>query len=361
MFTKPVCSTALLAVCAVLLTAPSQGRAVETTPVDTVKRAYEPVRVFERVPLDRPVRLRRVGDGFLLLDRGNHRLLELSASGSTRRQIGQVGQAPGELRFPRDYAIDGGGNIYVTTDTIPFAIHRFTRDGKFLNVIYQGTSRDDTAFYSSSSIAVDDKGTIYLSQPRQGHLLTTYSPRGGRLGGIGDLVTPNDLYTDCGAHSLCRNRRFSVTLNRVLSAIDHKGGVVVAFSAAPLLRRYSAKGQLTYETRFKGGLIDTLIAASWKDPESWREYHSSNSDGVQVLRMITSVSVDSQTGLTYCLVGGEELFVFSPEGRQLAILNQRGDGPPLESVSVSGSVAHFTDSRYLYRAELPAVSAESDR
>jgi len=321
---------------------------------------YLPERVFSTLALDRPYRLTPYDGGFLLLDRGNHRVLRLDRAGVVEKQVSQVGQAPGELRFPRDFGVDGDGNLYVITGTVPFGIHAFGRDGAFLRAIHQGLGREDVEFYSSRSVAVGPAGTILLSQPRQGSLLIEYSSTGEKLRDLGTHLQPEDLYRQtCAAQPLCGDRRFAVSLNRVLAALESDGSVVVAFTIAPVVRKYSPEGRLLFETRLRGGVVDQLAEQQWDSPETWGSYYSFNSDGVQVLQMITGLSVDASTGLIYCMVGAREIFVLAPDGSQLTILRQHGErSRHLESITVVDGVAYMNDWRYLYRAKLPGLDLQ---
>ncbi len=323
-----------------------------------VKGTYDAVPVFEELPLNGAHRLTPYGDGFLVLDRFNHRLLELDGAGSLRRQIGQVGQAPGEMRFPMDYAIDGEGTIRIVASSDLFAVHSFSVDGAFLGVVRPGATAAESEAYSSFAVAADSEGGVWLNQPRQGALLTRYATLDDNRGtAVGDLLRPEDAFADCGQQSRCSDRRFSVRVNRVVLALAPEDSVVAAFTAFPLVRRYSANGDLKFQTRLRGDLVDELLGLTMKDPDTWRPHLGVNvdSDGINALTVVQSVAVEDHTGLVYCLVGGRELHVLSArDGKNLAILAPAGEDGGFSSVSIADGVAWLTRFSSMYRAELPA-------
>jgi hypothetical protein len=200
---------------------------------------------------------------------------------------------------------------------------------------------------------VDRNGDLLLSQPRQKLLVTRYSSTGKEKGGFGEKLTPTSVHPEsCQEHQLCQDRRYAVTLNRVLIDVAIDGAVAVAAETVPIVRKYASDGSLVFETWLSGGVIDDLKKAQWGSPEEWN-YYSFNADGVQVLRMITGLSVDPSTGWIYCMVGSESIFVLSPKGEQLAILRQdRDPARSLESLVVRDGVAYMNDWRWLYRAQL---------
>ncbi len=320
---------------------------------------FEPVRVFEDLTVNGAYRLTPHDDGFLLLERLNHRLLDLDASGAIKRQLGRVGQGPGEMRFPMDFAVGSADTVRLVSTAGLMSIHGYSlRTGGSLDTVLQGTTPDDAEAWHSYSIALDSKGRMFLNQPRQGSVIVRYSPLGDRQLLIGELLRPGDVYPDCDQHSRCRDRRFAVRLNRVVMAVAPSDALVAAFTAAPVVSRYSVDGELEFQTRLRGRLIGDLMGVAMQEREAWTPWITENlaTDGINALPMLTGVAVDSRTGLVFCLVGGRELYVLSPTGDQLGILRQRGAQASFGSVSVADGVAWFTGFSSLWRAELPPVT-----
>jgi len=203
----------------------------------------------------------------------------------------------------------------------------------------------------------DSSERIYLNQPRLGRLLTRYSERGDRLAGLGELLEPGEAFSDCDRHSLCRDRRFRVRLNRVLAAVTPRDGLAVAFTAAPVVRKYSSTGALEFEVRLDGEWVEELVDVSMKGRGAWGEYVGFNltTDGVNAFTVVTGLAVDGETGRIYCLVGGKEIHVLAPNGAVLAVLAPASDSVSFNSLSFVDGVAYLTDMRRLYMARLPEV------
>ena len=341
------------------------GRAAETAPVgatperDVLRATYEPGPWPSALELDGAKRFGPHGNRVFVLDMMNHRLLEIELrSGDILRQFGQAGQGSGELLFPVDYAIGGSGAAYVLTAGGRTSVHSFSPSGEFLNVIHQGTSPQEYDQFTTLAIVVDSRDRIYLNQPALGAVMTRYSPEGEQEASIGELLDPNEVFTDCGEHALCRDPRFAIRLNRVVtSKATEDDALVLAFTAAPVVRRYSADGDLEFETRLESEFVDELMAVAMQDKEAWRPYlsYSVDSDGVNALQMVQGVSVDTESGLVFCLVAGREIHVLSGAGDQLAVLQPSGEEEidALWSMSAQGGVFWLTSHSKLYGADYP--------
>lgn len=338
-----------------VLAATSLGSAAAANEIAQGEFEVEPV--LENVPVGLGHRLKPHGDGFLLLDRVNHRLLMLDRSGAVERQVGRVGQAPGELRFPMDYAVGPTGVIRVLTTEEVGAIHSFSTDGTFLGVRHLGDTVAAVAALRTHSLAVDSEDRVWINAPRTGSPLARYLVPDGEPEAIGALLRPVAVFPDCEQHERCRDRRFITSLNRATLAPDGAGGVVAAFTAAPIVRRYTGNGELAFETRLSGEMVDELMGVAMQDPEAWRPYQpfSITADPVKALAMVYGVAVDPSTGLIYCTVGARQLYVLSSGGEQIAILTQRESSAALVSLSVVDGVAWLVGNTRLYRASLPDV------
>lgn len=359
MYTTRESVVRLTVACAILLmTSPGSGTAAEAV---IKEGTYEAVRVFDELTLAGAYRFAPYGDGFLVLDRFNHRLIELDSGGSITRQFGQVGQGPGEFRFPMDYAVAGSDTIRIIAPVGFFTVHSFSQGGEFLGVLRQGASPDEAEAWSSLSIAADSRGRYYLNQPRQGSLLTRYSGASASPTAVGELLRPDNVFEDCEEHSRCKDPRFAIRLNRAVLAVAPDDSVVVAFTAAPIVRRYAVNGELEFETLIQGGLMEELLPIAMSDRDAWVPHIAGtniDSDNVNALTMLYAVSVDPRTGLIYCLVGGREIHVLSLSGERLAILRRahdEHDDKGFGSVTVVDGSAWLTRYSELYRAQLPAI------
>ena len=325
---------------------------------EILQDTYGATHMFVELALDGAWRFGPDRDRIFVLDRFNHRLLELGGSGEVLLQFGQAGQGPGELRFPLDYALGGSGSVYILAPgVVRTSVHSFSPDGEFLGVIHQGTSPEEHELFMSSAIMVDSHDRIYLNQPRQGAVMTRYSAQGEREALIGELLVPNEVFTDCGEHALCRDPRFAIRLNRVVtSKATEDDALVLAFTAAPVVRRYSAGGDLEFETRLKSEFVDELMDVAMQDRESWTPYMSFNmdTDGVNALQIVQGIDVDTESGLLFCLVGGREIHVLSAVGDQVAVLSPSSvEVEVLSSISAEGGVIWLTGHSKLYGATAP--------
>lgn len=322
-----------------------------------LRTTYDTMPMLGDLALDGAWRYGPAGDRVFVLDRFNHRLLELDRFGEITLQFGQAGQGPGELRFPLDYAVADSGSVYILTPgVVRMSIHRFSPGGEFLDVIHQGSSPEEYELFMSSAIVVDSRGRIYLNQPRQGAVMTRYSAEGELEASIGDLLVPGEVFAKCGEHSLCRDRRFAIRLNRVVTAATRDDALVIAFTAAPIVRRYSADGDLEFETRLRSAFVNELVDVAMQDREAWAPYVSSNldTDGVNALQIVQGVDVDTESGLVFCLVGGKEIHVLSAGGDQVAVLTPSGqEGEALWSLSAEGGVIWLTSHSKLFGANYP--------
>lgn len=69
-------------------------------------------------------------DGYLLVERGAHRVRALDARGEERFRFGRKGGGDGAFQFPGSIAVDAQDRIYVV-DTDNHRVQRFTPDGEF--------------------------------------------------------------------------------------------------------------------------------------------------------------------------------------------------------------------------------------
>jgi sugar lactone lactonase YvrE len=74
------------------------------------------------------------GDGNLwLADTHYGRILVYSPAGELLRRFGEAGDAPGQMIFPTDLALDDRGFVYVTEYGVRVRVLKFTEDGEFVD------------------------------------------------------------------------------------------------------------------------------------------------------------------------------------------------------------------------------------
>jgi len=140
----------------------------------------------------------------------------------------------------------------------------------------------------------------------------------------------------------------------VLAAVTPRDGLAVAFTAVPVVRKYSSTGALEFEVRLDGEWVEELVDVSMKGREAWGEYVGFNltTDGVNAFTVVTGLAVDGETGRIYCLVGGKEIHVLAPNGAVLAVLAPASDSVSFNSLSFVDGVAYLTDMRLPLHGEV---------
>jgi DNA-binding beta-propeller fold protein YncE len=199
------------------------------------------------------VRLDPAGN-VIVLDMGNHRLMKYDMNGKLIKQIGSIGQGPGELLRPYDFDVDGEGKLYVVEDGNK-RVSIFSGDGKFLNSFL-------IPRFPQATIFVTRKDEILLSQPTvDGGLFDVYSQDGKKIRSL-CLVEPFENPPFKGP-----NRMATWAFNRVLVHENLKNELDVFYITRPLFRRFSADGRLLLEKAVKGAEIDTAYMYEKKNRE----------------------------------------------------------------------------------------------
>ena len=97
-----------------------------------------------------------------VVDTGNNRVVRFSSTGQKEVEWGGKGSDPGQLLEPVGIAFDAAGQVYVS-DNGNGRLQIFTRDGKFVREF--PVTGWASKVYSEPHIAVDDKGTIWVTVP----------------------------------------------------------------------------------------------------------------------------------------------------------------------------------------------------
>ena len=126
-----------------------------------------------------------------VVDSGNHRIQKFDAQGRFVAKWGSQGPGPGQFREPWGIAVDDEGYVYVA-DTWNHRIQKFDRNGNFL--LQWGTFGDtrgelgqEGVFYGPRDIAIDGEGNLYVTDTGNKRI-QKFSPEGeflGQWGGAG--------------------------------------------------------------------------------------------------------------------------------------------------------------------------------
>lgn len=135
-------------------------------------------------------------------DMTRHRIATFDRSGNFLFFIGKPGKEPGEFAFPQGIAVSPDNQLYVA-DMLNARIQIFTADGKFIRSFgYQGT--DYREFEAPRALAFGPDGNLYVVDYKKA-LLYTFSPDGRMLLVTGDLkksshplsfTSPTSIYID---------------------------------------------------------------------------------------------------------------------------------------------------------------------
>lgn len=181
----------------------------------------------------------QTGDTLLLVEDNNHRLVITDRRGDIKKQIGSIGEGPGEFYYPGDLVRSKTGMLYV------FEVHNRRIQ------IFDPSGRPLTSFKvhpEPTGMAVNSKGQILLGQPAAGALISIYSPEGHKIGMLGDLRSVSDFY---GPSVAVLNRKAQAAINRINIACDDSDSVYVSFLGAPFWQKYSADGKLLFQRKIE--------------------------------------------------------------------------------------------------------------
>jgi hypothetical protein len=133
-------------------------------------------------------------------------------------------------------------------------------------------------------------GSIFVSEPERGSLITEYSASGTPQRTIGRL-------RDTGYE---QERDLHLALNAGLPLIDPTGGFFYVFlTGQPMFRKYDANGKLLFERHIEGREIDDLLAAQ---PTKWPTRRIEDREVPFVPPMIRTAAVDPQGQLWVSMI-----------------------------------------------------------
>lgn len=124
--------------------------------------------------LSRPNGMAVAPDGSLyVMDRGNYRVVHLSATGDFLSQFGQLGTGPGNIYSGWDIDLDSAGNIYVCNLVLSpggaYVIHDgvkvFAPDGRFIRELggHDYPLNNTAPRYNPYGLAIDSQDRIYVA------------------------------------------------------------------------------------------------------------------------------------------------------------------------------------------------------
>ncbi len=151
------------------------------------------------------------GDGSIfVMDRGNYRIVHLSADGRFLDAFGRFGTAPDEIHSGWDLALGPEGNLYFgnltyseSSELIHDGIKVFSPQGHFLGEVGAHDYAPEDDSYRPYGLGVDEEGRVYVADFVP-NTVRIFSPRGELLGtffgetgtGDGEFNGLNDVAVD---------------------------------------------------------------------------------------------------------------------------------------------------------------------
>jgi len=193
----------------------------------------------ENMDIEPGYQMKRIGEiekdgngNIYILDTGRYNILVYSSNMEFLREIGRVGQGPGEFINPVDFCLDNQDNIYVL-DYGKEAVTIFDKNGKYKDQVLPHR------FFLRGSIAVDSEGLIYIACAKGlDSLITVFNQSGKKVNAFGSRIKYH-LYN------------VEMNLNEVSIDFDQNDNLWVVFHNKPLIRRYTKDGKLILEKKIE--------------------------------------------------------------------------------------------------------------
>jgi hypothetical protein len=246
---------------------------------------------------EEPVAFQQVANGYyFVFDRRGHAIYMIDPERTTARKVVAVGQEEGRIIQP-------GG--FDTTAEGSFVVADVPRGQERLQIFGPGALRSGGFFlagrsmpqivlgnYSVTGISSlqFNGGSIFISEPERGSLITEYS-----VGGIPQRTIGRLRET---GHE--QERDLNLALNAGLPLVDPTGGFFYVFlTGQPLFRKYDASGKLLFERHIEGREIDDLVASQ---PTVWPTRRIEDREVPFVQPIVRTAAVDPQGQLWVSLI-----------------------------------------------------------
>jgi DNA-binding beta-propeller fold protein YncE len=257
-----------------------------------------------------------------VLDSGNHRVVVLSPKLAFVRQISEVGQGPGELFVPIDFALDRAGNVYIIDSKK--RVQWFSPQGKFLGGFrFEG---------ECLAMAVNGRREILLSQPGLGALVAVYDTGGNHRRSFGSLKPAGDPH-------------YQAVANRVHLHVARDDNVYVSFDHQGLLQKYDADGQMLWEAKIPGEQVERMRRTFWSDePDKSKQgiVLTTAESGISAFYVAFNIFFDESRRRLYVPLNDGSIYVADAAGKPMQLMKQ-----PTGSINFYKSIAVDSQGRLL--------------
>jgi hypothetical protein len=246
---------------------------------------------------EEPVAFQQVANGYyFVFDRRAHAIYMVDPERTNARKVVDVGQEDGRIIQPGGFDTASEGSFVVAD--VPRGQERIQifgpgalRTGGFF---LAGRSMPQVILGNYAVTGISSLqftgGSIFVSEPERGSLITEYSASRTPQRTVGRL-------RDTGYE---QERDLHLALNAGLPLIDPTGGFFYVFlTGQPLFRKYDANGTLLFERHIEGREIDDLLAAQ---PTKWPTRRIEDREVPFVPPMIRTAAVDPQGQLWVSMI-----------------------------------------------------------
>jgi len=246
---------------------------------------------------DEPVAFQQAASGYyLVFDRRGHAVYAVDPDRASARRIVDVGQEEGKIIQPGGFDMAADGSFVVAD--VPRGQERIQifgpgalRTGGFF-IAGRAMPQVILGNYAVTGISSlqYSGGSVFVSEPARGSLITGYSASGIAQRTIGRL-------RDTGYEE---DRDLHLAMNAGLPLIDPTGGFFYVFlTGRPMFRKYDATGTLLFERHVEGREIDDLLAAQ---PTRWPTRRIEDREVPFVQPMVRAAAVDPRGQLWISMV-----------------------------------------------------------
>jgi len=246
---------------------------------------------------EEPIAFQQAANGYyFVFDRRAHAIYMIDPERANARKVVDVGQEEGRIIQPSGFDTTAEGSFVVAD--VPRGQERIQifgpgalRSGGFFIAgrAMPQVSIGNYALTGISSLQFNG-GSIFVSEPERGSLITEYSVAGVPQRTIGRLRATG--------HE--QERDLNLALNSGLPLVDPTGGFYYVFlTGEPMFRKYDEGGKLVFERHIEGREIDDLVASQ---PTTWPTRRVEDREVPFVQPIVRTAAVDPQGQLWISLI-----------------------------------------------------------
>ena len=255
---------------------------------------------------------------YLVFDRRAHRVYGVDDRFESAWEVVQIGAEPGRILDPTAFAVAPDGSFVVADAPARrariqvFSPVGFRTAGFYIDQAARPRLVIDNTVMSGIGSLQYTGGSILISQPEVGALVSEYSVSGQPQRSFGELRRTGHE-GDADVH---------IALNSGIPVIVPSGGIYFVFQAGiPVFRRYDAEGHLLYERLIQGAEVDEVVP---RLPSTWPR-NPLDGELPLVRPTVRSAALDRMGRLWVSFDAGFT-YVFDADGDKVRVVRLRGAG-----------------------------------